>query len=543
MFLVSCVQHELNMYGGISGVVKDAESNQPLPGVRVSLSPTGLSQVTEKDGQFTFTELEPNDYTMTFEKAGYLGQTTKVTVVADISSSVQIALQENQLGIDIRPYSLNFGATTQTLQLKLTSDGRTIHYKAETSANWISLIRNSGSVTTQEVLTISVARAGLAAGEYTGDVRISVEDKYLTIPVTMLVEGAALPQISLEGVTAVNATEVQLTGVLQSVGTIDGVSEYGVCYSLQSKPTTDNDCARMGSSKQPKDFTCNIAGLTMGKTYYFRAYAVNSQGVAYSEQLTVQTIAPPELGELSVKSVGVDKVVVSGSLKSVGTTGFVTDYGICYSLQTAPTRNSEKLSLGSTSNATNIEGVVDGLVAQTVYYLRAYAVYVSNGLEMVVYSNQVVAQTTKQTTQQPTEDYSSAKISTGNGKLAMTLLSCLRAGNRVTIEATLLNKSISPDNSFSTVSIGNSNTAGLTHVEDNLFTDYAWTSLMVYLNNASGHNLPSTPLPIGSTKRLTLTIDGVPQSAQTISVYIAAEFYYTTPTEYCYLTFENVPIY
>ena len=175
-----------------------------------------------------------------------------------------------------------------------------------------------------------------------------------------------------------------------------------------------------------------------------------------------------------------------------------------------------------------------GLTPNTTYYVCAYA-KLTNGKYRVGQEYQFT--TLKK------GDYSSAKVECSNYKLELVLLSCLRAGNRVTIEATLLNKSISPDNSFFTREIGKSNTAGMTHVEDNLFTDYAWTSLMVYLNNASGHNLPSTPLPIGSTKRLTLTIDGVPHSAQTISVYIAAEFYYTTPTEYCYLTFENVPIY
>ena len=88
--LYSCVEPELTMYGTISGVVKNAKTNQPLSGVKATITPGGLSQVTESDGLFMFSELTPDDYTLTFEKKGWLSTTQKVTVSADYVSSVQV---------------------------------------------------------------------------------------------------------------------------------------------------------------------------------------------------------------------------------------------------------------------------------------------------------------------------------------------------------------------------------------------------------------------------------------------------------------------
>ena len=177
---------------------------------------------------------------------------------------------------------------------------------------------------------------------------------------------------------------------------------------------------------------------------------------------------------------------------------------------------------------------ITNLTPNTKYYISAYA-KLSNGKYYV--GQEFSFTTLKQ------GNYSSAKVESGNYKIDLKLSSCMRAGNRVTIEATILNKSISPYTNFRTYYIGDGNTAGVTHVEDDVFTDYVYSNLNQYLNNTSGTYIYGANLPIGATKKFTITVDNVPHSAKTISVYIAGEFRDVSPVEYCYLTFENVPIY
>ena len=174
------------------------------------------------------------------------------------------------------------------------------------------------------------------------------------------------------------------------------------------------------------------------------------------------------------------------------------------------------------------------LTPNTKYYICAYA-KLTNGKYYV--GNELSFTTLKK------GDYTGAKVNSGNYKIDLNLISCLRTGNRVTIEATVLNKSITPYTSFSTAEIGLTKLSYLTHVEDDVFTDYSRYDMTLYLNNTSGNSLSSAIMPIGVTKKFTITIDNVPHSATKLNVYIAGQFYYTNPTEYCYFTFENVPIY
>lgn len=291
LLFTACVQPELSVYGNISGVVKDAITNKPLDGVRVTITPRGLSQVTESDGQFMFTDLEVGEYTLTFEKVGYAENTQKVLVVAGSSASVQVTMNENQIGVDISPQQLNFGSSTSTLQLIMQSDGRTSYYRASATADWITLSQTDGSITGKEVLYVSVSRAGLAAGEYTGSIRISINDKYITIPVLMTVTNSSVAVVSLERIIKTTSSEIYMEGVLLSIGDDKGVTDFGICYSpTNSIPTINDTKQTLGSSKEPKSFSCSLSGLKSDQVYFLRAYAINEKGVAYSENvLTAQT--------------------------------------------------------------------------------------------------------------------------------------------------------------------------------------------------------------------------------------------------------------
>lgn len=68
------------------------------------------------------------------------------------------------------------------------------------------------------------------------------------------------------------------------------ITERGVCYSTSPSPTTANTKIINGSGGTGS-FTSNLTGLTANTTYYLRAYAINSAGTAYGNEVSFTTTA------------------------------------------------------------------------------------------------------------------------------------------------------------------------------------------------------------------------------------------------------------
>ncbi len=92
--LFACTQPEVDYYGSISGIVKDALTNDLLVGVKVTISPGGESQMTSIDGTFSFKDLESNEYTISFSKEGYNPDSQKVNVKPGSDASVQVVMTQ-----------------------------------------------------------------------------------------------------------------------------------------------------------------------------------------------------------------------------------------------------------------------------------------------------------------------------------------------------------------------------------------------------------------------------------------------------------------
>ncbi|NBK99449.1 MAG: hypothetical protein EOM50_15800, partial [Erysipelotrichia bacterium] len=63
------------------------------------------------------------------------------------------------------------------------------------------------------------------------------------------------------------------------------ISERGICWNTNQNPTTSDNKLINGSGTG--SFISNITGLTPGATYHLRAYAINSAGTAYGNQITI----------------------------------------------------------------------------------------------------------------------------------------------------------------------------------------------------------------------------------------------------------------
>jgi uncharacterized protein (TIGR02145 family) len=77
------------------------------------------------------------------------------------------------------------------------------------------------------------------------------------------------------------------TGGSISATSGSAVTQRGVCWSTAQNPTTANSSTNDGNGTG--SFTSNLTGLTANTTYYVRAYAINSAGTAYGNQLSFTT--------------------------------------------------------------------------------------------------------------------------------------------------------------------------------------------------------------------------------------------------------------
>jgi len=165
------------------------------------------------------------------------------------------------------------------------------------------------------------------------------------------------------------------------------VTARGVCWSTSPNPTTalttrTNDGTGTGS------FASSFTGLTPGTFYYIRAYATNSNGTAYGNQLTTTT-APvmPTVTTTAASGITATTITSGGNVTKDGGSS-VSARGVCWSTSPNPTIGGSKSINGSGigSFSTLISGLNNGIL----YYIRAYA---TNSLG-TSYGNQITARTT-----------------------------------------------------------------------------------------------------------------------------------------------------
>jgi hypothetical protein len=97
---------------------------------------------------------------------------------------------------------------------------------------------------------------------------------------------ATLPTISTTAVSGLFNTSAISGGNITNQGS-SSITARGVCWSTSQNPTISNSKTSNGSGTGT--FISNITGLTAVTTYYLRAYATNSTGTAYGQQITFST--------------------------------------------------------------------------------------------------------------------------------------------------------------------------------------------------------------------------------------------------------------
>jgi hypothetical protein len=156
---------------------------------------------------------------------------------------------------------------------------------------------------------------------------------------------------------------------------IDGgaaVSARGVCWSTSSNPTIALSTKTIDGSGTGS-FTSSIIGLVAGTTYYVRGYATNSVGTAYGNQV-VFTATALTLATLTTTAISAitNTTASSGGSISIDGGAAVSARGVCWSTSSNPTIALSTKTIDGSGIGTFTSSIT-GLVAGTMYYVRAYA--------------------------------------------------------------------------------------------------------------------------------------------------------------------------
>lgn len=98
---------------------------------------------------------------------------------------------------------------------------------------------------------------------------------------------ATIPTVTTTQVTNITQTTAVGGGNVTSTGGAN-VTERGICWGTSHNPTTSGSHASSGTGTG--SFTVSMTGLTDNTTYYVRAYAINSVGTAYGNELSFATL-------------------------------------------------------------------------------------------------------------------------------------------------------------------------------------------------------------------------------------------------------------
>jgi uncharacterized protein (TIGR02145 family) len=125
-------------------------------------------------------------------------------------------------------------------------------------------------------------------GYYTGEILWITNNKHLGLSVRCIRNNP--PMVSTTAVNSITSVSAKSGGMVLSNNGAE-VTVRGVVWSKSEYPTIEDHEGMSTDSNGTGTFASNLYGLEPGTIYYVRAYAINTAGVAYGEQIEFTTQA------------------------------------------------------------------------------------------------------------------------------------------------------------------------------------------------------------------------------------------------------------
>jgi hypothetical protein len=184
------------------------------------------------------------------------------------------------------------GNTTATLNGTVNPNGFSTTVSFEyglTTSYGNSATASQSPVTGSSNTAVSVGIVGLSPGASyhyrvntvnCGATIYSTDQQFSTIPL--------LPTVTTTAASSITSTSATTGGNVTADGGAS-VTTRGVCWSVNPNPNITNSTTTNGTGTGI--FTSSMTGLTLGNTYYVRAYATNTAGTAYGNQICFRALA------------------------------------------------------------------------------------------------------------------------------------------------------------------------------------------------------------------------------------------------------------
>ena len=306
-----------------------------------------------KNFSTTIMAMAPGNYSYCSYLKGKAKTQYGTTKLLNVATAVYIAPFPNQFSSDSASISL-WISTNITLNISNTNPWATIQpatilpgYKQK-----VKLIIQNNTLQTNRITTITFS-----------GITYNSTDSIKQLPLIIL------PSINTSPASSISYASATSGGNITSDGGASIIAR-GVCWGTSQNPTIANSKTSDGTGTG--NYISNISGLTVNTTYYIRAYATNSAGTGYGEQVTFTTLTTttPTLSTNTVSSITQTTASCGGNIDSDNGAS-VTARGVCWGTGQNPTTSNSK-----TSNGTGIGSFtssITGLTANTTYYVRAYA--------------------------------------------------------------------------------------------------------------------------------------------------------------------------
>ncbi len=222
------------------------------------------------------------------------------------------------------------------------------------TGNFTSNLTGLSGGTTYYIRAYALNEIGIAYGE----------------EVSFTTQTPSLPVLTTSTVTVVTTSTAETGGDITHSGS-SPIIERGICWGTSHNPTISNSHIANGAGIG--DFSIALTGLSSGTTYFVRAYAINSEGTSYGNELSFTTLMPV-LPSLTTKAPTYTTTTTATSGGNITKSGgsVVISRGVCWSTSHNPTTyNSHTVDGTGTGSYTS---ALTGLSPGTTYYVRAYAI-------------------------------------------------------------------------------------------------------------------------------------------------------------------------
>ena len=238
------------------------------------------------------------------------------------------------------------------------------------SGSFVSNLSGLKGNTTYYILAYATNIAGTSYGNLLS---------FITDPAT-LANLTTLDAWSINGTTAVSGGSVSDNGG-------EPITSRGVVWS--TSPNFRPDTVVVNKTLQGAmgigNFSTTMTGLARGTTYYVRAYAVNSIGIAYGNQISFKTLDFATLTTMPVSPSSTGHEASGGGTIISDGGAPVTNQGVCWSIYPGPTVGLYTKTTYDSGSGNNFYSNLTNLAPVTKYYVRAYA----NNSQGTAYGNEV----------------------------------------------------------------------------------------------------------------------------------------------------------